>query len=145
MSGLTSYYSVVTGACVIEGCWGDRICFYVQGCCWRTNQLRWAHNIAAYMHVLQVFIPFLIFGVLAMLGGLLTLLMPETLGARMPEQVEVSGDILAFVGDSHNMHGPQEPCTVLRSGQSCPTAYACCSRWALLHVVIIWLTAVHFF
>lgn len=48
------------------------------------------------MHVLQVFIPFLIFGVLAMLGGLLTLLMPETLGARMPEQVEVSGDILAL-------------------------------------------------
>jgi NADH:ubiquinone oxidoreductase subunit 3 (subunit A) len=43
------------------------------------------------MLVLQVFIPFLIFGVLAMLGGLLTLLMPETLGARMPEQVEVSG------------------------------------------------------
>lgn len=41
------------------------------------------------MHVLQVFIPFMIFGVLAMLGGLLTLLMPETLGARMPEQVEV--------------------------------------------------------
>lgn len=32
----------------------------------------------------------MIFGVLAMLGGLLTLLMPETLGARMPEQVEVS-------------------------------------------------------
>lgn len=37
----------------------------------------------------QVFIPFLVFGCLALLGGLLTLLMPETLGAAMPEHVEV--------------------------------------------------------
>lgn len=38
----------------------------------------------------QVFIPFLVFGCLALLGGLLTLLMPETLGAAMPEHVEVT-------------------------------------------------------
>lgn len=37
----------------------------------------------------QVFIPFMVFGCLAVLGGLLTLLMPETLGADMPEKVEV--------------------------------------------------------
>jgi len=46
---------------------------------------------AASRHVvLQVFIPFMVFGCLAVLGGLLTLLMPETLGAAMPEKVEVS-------------------------------------------------------
>ena len=41
-------------------------------------------------HGLQVFIPFMVFGALALVGGILALLMPETLGARMPEQVEVS-------------------------------------------------------
>jgi hypothetical protein len=36
-----------------------------------------------------VFIPFLVFGSLAVLSGLLMLLMPETLGADMPENMEV--------------------------------------------------------
>lgn len=40
--------------------------------------------------LLQVFVPFMVFGCIASLGGLLTLFMPETLGAAMPEQVEVS-------------------------------------------------------
>jgi hypothetical protein len=37
----------------------------------------------------QVFIPFTVFGCLAILSGLLVVLMPETLGAGMPERVEV--------------------------------------------------------
>lgn len=41
------------------------------------------------VHV-QVFIPFMAFGCLAMMSGLLIMTMPETLGAAMPETVAVS-------------------------------------------------------
>jgi hypothetical protein len=37
----------------------------------------------------QVFVPFMVFGCLALLAGLLTLLLPETSGADMPETIEV--------------------------------------------------------
>lgn len=40
--------------------------------------------------LLQVFVPFMVFGCLALLAGLLTLLLPETSGAQMPETIEVS-------------------------------------------------------
>lgn len=36
-----------------------------------------------------MFVPFLVFGALALLGGFCALLMPETLGAPMPEKAEV--------------------------------------------------------
>lgn len=39
--------------------------------------------------VLQVFVTFTVFGTLAVLAGLLTLLLPETLGACMPETIGV--------------------------------------------------------
>lgn len=39
---------------------------------------------------MQVFIPFSVFGCLAILSGLLVMSMPETLEAGMPEKVEVS-------------------------------------------------------
>lgn len=39
---------------------------------------------------MQVFVPFMVFGCLALLAGLLTLLtLPETSGADMPETIEV--------------------------------------------------------
>lgn len=38
---------------------------------------------------LQVFFPFMVLGSLAVLGGVLTIFMPETLGAAMPENAEV--------------------------------------------------------
>lgn len=37
----------------------------------------------------QVFVPFTVFGCLAVLSGLLVMAMPETLGVGMPEKVEV--------------------------------------------------------
>lgn len=37
----------------------------------------------------QVFIAFMVFGCLALLGGIMALFMPETLGAAMPETSEV--------------------------------------------------------
>lgn len=40
--------------------------------------------------MLQVFVPFMVFGCLALLAGLLTLLLPETSGADMPETIGVS-------------------------------------------------------
>ncbi len=36
-----------------------------------------------------VFVPFLAFGIAALLAGMLTLVLPETLGAAMPENIEV--------------------------------------------------------
>ena len=40
---------------------------------------------------LQVSLTFMVFGGLAILAGLLTLLLPETSGAGMPETIEVRG------------------------------------------------------
>lgn len=40
--------------------------------------------------VLQVFVTFTGFGCLAILAGIMTLLLPETCGAEMPETIEVS-------------------------------------------------------
>lgn len=45
--------------------------------------------------VLQVFVPFLVFGCLAVLGGLLTLLMPETSTAGMPETMGDLANLLS--------------------------------------------------
>ena len=41
------------------------------------------------LHASQVFIPFMVFGFLALLGGFMAIFMPETLGAAMPEEAEV--------------------------------------------------------
>ncbi|WIA41778.1 hypothetical protein OEZ86_009112 [Tetradesmus obliquus] len=43
----------------------------------------------------QVFFPFMVFGSLAVLGGVLTIFMPETLGAAMPENAEDLDDLLS--------------------------------------------------
>lgn len=43
----------------------------------------------------QVFIPFLVFGCLALLSGLFTMLMPETLGADMPETMDDMEQLLS--------------------------------------------------
>lgn len=50
-------------------------------------------NGPEFRHVIgavQVFVPFMVFGCLALLAGLLTLFLPETSGAQMPETIEVS-------------------------------------------------------
>lgn len=48
-------------------------------------------DMAAYAcFLLQVFVTFTVFGCLAILAGILTLLLPETCGAEMPETIEVS-------------------------------------------------------
>lgn len=39
-----------------------------------------------------VYVPFLAFGLVALLAGLLTLVLPETLGAPMAENIDVSGE-----------------------------------------------------
>jgi hypothetical protein len=50
-----------------------------------------APNMCSFVYpLLQVFIPFMAFGCLAMMSGLLIMTMPETLGAAMPETVAVS-------------------------------------------------------
>jgi MFS family permease len=45
-----------------------------------------------------VYVPFLAFGLLALLAGLLTLVLPETLGAPMAENIDVSGTSLHCSG-----------------------------------------------
>jgi hypothetical protein len=64
----------------------------------------------------QVFIPFMVFGSLALLGGLLALLMPETLAAPMPETAKVRRHLLKQVVPPSTLAA----CAVLRSSvQGC--------------------------
>jgi MFS family permease len=43
-----------------------------------------------------VYVPFLAFGLAALLSGLLTLVLPETLGAPMAENIDVSEEICSI-------------------------------------------------
>lgn len=82
--------------------------------------------------VLQVFIPFLVFGCLALLGGLLTLLMPETLGAAMPERVEVRNSLVLIKSATQGWLRQTARAVCSHNNISCRQAAPYMHQWLIL-------------